>query len=103
MCTKFGFKYEDGAIMCLDSNPASVRRACEGCLKRLSVDCIDLFYQHRVDLVTPIEDTIRELKVDAGVAHCLGLCAYFSSLHNFSNRAWQHRFKNVKHMGLCHP
>jgi len=75
VCTKFGFKYEDGAIMCLDSNPASVRRACEGCLKRLSVDCIDLFYQHRVDLATPIEDTIRELKalVEEGKVKYIGL------------------------------
>ena len=63
ICTKFGFSFVGEDLFGVDSTPANVRRACEGCLKRLGIDCIDLFYQHRVDPNTPIEDTMRALKV----------------------------------------
>lgn len=70
VCTKFGMKYSDGKFCGLDSSPENVRGACEGCLKRLGIDYIDLFYQHRVDPATPIEDTVRELKVRVFVLIC---------------------------------
>jgi len=73
VCTKFGFK--DGDLMAFDSTPANVRKVCEESMKRLGVNCIDLFYQHRVDPNTPIEDTVRELKalVEEGKVKYIGL------------------------------
>ncbi|NCP11983.1 MAG: aldo/keto reductase [Sphingomonadales bacterium] len=58
IATKFGFRFEDQAIVGVDGSPANARRAVEGSLKRLGIDCIDLFYQHRVDPDVPIEDTV---------------------------------------------
>nr|CAD1836515.1 unnamed protein product [Ananas comosus var. bracteatus] len=56
LATKFGIRVSDGEIdFCGD--PAYVRAACEASLKRLSVDCIDLYYQHRIDTRVPIEVT----------------------------------------------
>jgi aryl-alcohol dehydrogenase-like predicted oxidoreductase len=58
-----------------DSSPANVRRACEGSLKRLGIEIIDLFYQHRVDREVPIEETVgamAELVREGKVRH-LGL------------------------------
>ncbi|XP_049370024.1 auxin-induced protein PCNT115-like [Solanum verrucosum] len=56
-------------------DPAYVRAACEASLKRLDVDCIDLYYQHRIDTRVPIEITIRELKklVEEGKIKHIGL------------------------------
>ncbi|GMH39699.1 hypothetical protein BSKO_07597 [Bryopsis sp. KO-2023] len=74
IATKFGIKFEDGK-MGLDSSPAHVRSACEASLKRLGIDCIDLYYQHRVDPATPIEETMKELKklVEEGKIKYIGL------------------------------
>ena len=58
IATKFGFRIEDGEIRGVDSSPENIRRACEGSLKRLGIDTIDLYYQHRVDPNVPIEETI---------------------------------------------
>ncbi len=60
IATKFGFKIEgDKQIVgAVDSSPANVRAVCEGSLKRLGIDTIDLFYQHRVDPAVPIEETV---------------------------------------------
>src|SRR5678816_2667602 len=55
IATKFGFRFPELAI---DSSPANVKRACDDCLKRLGIETIDLFYQHRVDPKTPIEDAV---------------------------------------------
>ena len=60
IATKFGFKFE-GGTRGLDSSPAHLREVCEASLKRLGIDHIDLFYQHRVDTAVPIEDTIGAL------------------------------------------
>src|SRR5262245_52258930 len=57
IATKFGFRISPTEVA-IDSSPANVRRACEGCLVRLGIECIDLFYQHRVDPRVPIEDTV---------------------------------------------
>lgn len=57
VATKFGFKL-DGWNMEIVGDPAYVRAACEASLKRLDVDCIDLYYQHRIDTRLPIEITV---------------------------------------------
>jgi len=77
LATKFGIRLEPGdpPRRSIDGSPGYVRSACEGSLKRLGVDRIDLYYQHRVDPKTPIEDTVgamAELVAEGKVAH-LGL------------------------------
>jgi len=77
LATKFGIKLDLGPPLrrSLDGSPAYVRAACEGSLQRLGVDHIDLYYQHRVDPDTPIEETvgaIAELVAEGKVRH-LGL------------------------------
>ncbi|CAI9117472.1 OLC1v1018870C1 [Oldenlandia corymbosa var. corymbosa] len=74
VATKFGVRLVDGKReVCGD--PEYVRAACEGSLKRLGVDCIDLYYQHRIDTRLPIEVTIGELKklVEEGKIKYIGL------------------------------
>ena len=62
LATKFGMISHAGeGFGHLDSSPANIRTAVEGSLSRLGVDHIDLYYQHRVDPKTPIEDTVGEL------------------------------------------
>lgn len=58
IATKFGFQFDGMKITGVDGSPANAREAVEGSLKRLGIDCIDLYYQHRVDLSVPIEDTV---------------------------------------------
>jgi aryl-alcohol dehydrogenase-like predicted oxidoreductase len=77
LATKFGIKLEmsDPPRRAIDGSPAYVREACEGSLGRLGVEHIDLYYQHRVDPKTPIEDTVgamAELVKEGKVRH-LGL------------------------------
>lgn len=73
IATKFGFGgIEPGTGAGLDSRPAHIREVCEGSLKRLGVDVIDLFYQHRVDPAVPIEDvagTVKDLIAEGKVKH----------------------------------
>ena len=75
IATKFGFRIEDGKARGVDSSPQNVRTACEGSLKRLGVDTIDLYYQHRVDPDVPIEETVGAMArlVDEGKVRYLGL------------------------------
>ncbi|XP_052153196.1 probable aldo-keto reductase 2 isoform X3 [Oryza glaberrima] len=75
LATKFGKFLADGKVG-IRGDPAYVRAACEGSLWRLGVDCIDLYYQHRVDKKVPIEVTIDELKklVEEGKVKYIGLC-----------------------------
>jgi aryl-alcohol dehydrogenase-like predicted oxidoreductase len=62
LATKFGFiSHTGGEPGDLDSSPANIRTAVDGSLKRLGTDHIDLYYQHRVDPSTPIEDTVGAL------------------------------------------
>jgi aryl-alcohol dehydrogenase-like predicted oxidoreductase len=61
IATKFGIKMQDGKQM-QDSQPARIRASVEGSLKRLKTDVIDLYYQHRVDPQTPIEDVAATMK-----------------------------------------
>ncbi|KAL2622333.1 hypothetical protein R1flu_002538 [Riccia fluitans] len=74
LCTKFAFVIEEGK-MGVKGDPEHVRAACEGSLKRLDVDCIDLYYQHRVDNKVPIEITVGEMKklVEEGKVKYIGL------------------------------
>ena len=58
IATKFGFKFEGSQITGADSTPENIRASCDSSLKRLGIDVIDLYYQHRVDPVTPIEETV---------------------------------------------
>src|SRR3954447_24411822 len=73
LATKFGFvSHSGGGAGVLDSSPANIRTAVEGSLKRLGTDRIDLYYQHRVDPSTPIEDTVgalAELVAEGKVLH----------------------------------
>ena len=55
IATKFGIKMVNGRQV-LDSKPETIRKSVEGSLKRLKVDTIDLYYQHRVDTDVPIEE-----------------------------------------------
>jgi aryl-alcohol dehydrogenase-like predicted oxidoreductase len=62
VATKFGFvSHAGGGSGVIDSSPANVRAAVEGSLTRLGTDHIDLYYQHRVDPNTPIEETVEAL------------------------------------------
>jgi aryl-alcohol dehydrogenase-like predicted oxidoreductase len=72
IATKFGFKLEDGQNRGLNSRPEHVRDVAEASLKRLKVDEIDLFYQHRVDPDVPIEDVagaVKDLIQEGKVKH----------------------------------
>ncbi len=73
LATKFGFvSHSGGGPGALDSSPANIRTAVEGSLKRLGTDRIDIYYQHRVDPNTPIEDTVgalAELVAEGKVLH----------------------------------
>jgi aryl-alcohol dehydrogenase-like predicted oxidoreductase len=75
IATKFGFRFEhDGAprSVGLDSRPEYIKEGVEGSLKRLGVDSIDLFYQHRVDPSVPIEEVagaVKELIQEGKVKH----------------------------------
>src|SRR5215469_5298411 len=64
IATKFGFKLDPatGKQAGLDSRPTHIKEVAEASLKRLKVDAIDLFYQHRVDLEVPIEDVAGAVK-----------------------------------------
>ena len=62
IATKFGFKFDQGKQVGLDSRPAHIKQVAEASLKRLKTDRIDLFYQHRVDPNVPIEDVAGAVK-----------------------------------------
>jgi aryl-alcohol dehydrogenase-like predicted oxidoreductase len=75
IATKFGWRIENGKSVGLDSSPEQIKRVADESLRRLRVDTLDLFYQHRVDPNVPIEDvagTIGEL-VQAGKVRHFGL------------------------------
>ncbi|HEV7755874.1 MAG TPA: aldo/keto reductase [Mycobacteriales bacterium] len=76
LATKFGNeRLEDGTYVRVNGRPEYVRAACDASLQRLGVDTIDLYYQHRVDPNTPVEDTWGAMKelVDAGKVRHLGI------------------------------
>jgi aryl-alcohol dehydrogenase-like predicted oxidoreductase len=77
LASKFGIKLEPGAaggppVRSIDGSPAHVHSACEASLRRLGVEHIDLYYQHRVDPNTPIEETVgamAELVAEGKIRH----------------------------------
>jgi aryl-alcohol dehydrogenase-like predicted oxidoreductase len=73
LATKFGQRRETGGV---DGSPAYVQQACEASLRRLQVDHIDLYFQHRVDPNVPVEDTVGAMArlVEQGKVRFLGLC-----------------------------
>jgi len=77
LATKFANvrKKDDPTYWMISGKPAYVKAACDASLKRLGVDCIDLYYQHRVDPETPIEETVGAMAelVQAGKVKYLGL------------------------------
>src|SRR5438874_6479331 len=79
IATKFGFKYEEDGSgprnVGVDSRPAYIKQGVEGSLKRLRVDAIDLFYQHRVDPNVPIDDVAGAVKdlIQAGKVKHFGM------------------------------
>jgi aryl-alcohol dehydrogenase-like predicted oxidoreductase len=75
IATKFGFVQLADGSQTLSGRPDHVHRACEASLRRLDVDTIDLYYQHRVDRTVPIEETVGAMAelVEAGQVRFLGL------------------------------
>ena len=75
LATKFGIVRLEGNDRAIDGRPSYVKASCEASLKRLGVDHIDLYYQHRVDTNTPIEDTVGAMAelVQEGKVRYLGL------------------------------
>jgi aryl-alcohol dehydrogenase-like predicted oxidoreductase len=76
LATKFGnMRGEDGSFLGINGRPEYVRQACDASLQRLGVDVIDLYYQHRVDTKTPIEETIGAMAdlVREGKVRYLGM------------------------------
>ncbi|BEV01061.1 aldo/keto reductase [Novosphingobium olei] len=74
IATKFGFDIDPDSrtMRAVDSRPEQIRKVCEASLKRLRVESLDLFYQHRVDPKVPIEDvagTVRDLIAEGKVKH----------------------------------
>lgn len=76
LATKFGQTRQPGGANGVDGRPEYIRQACEASLKRLGVDHIDLYYQHRVDPNVPIEETVGGMArlVEEGKVRHLGLC-----------------------------
>ena len=75
VATKFGFRIGSDGIRGVDSSPENVRRVCDASLRRLGIETIDLFYQHRVDPDVPIEETFGAMAelVSVGKVRTLGL------------------------------
>ena len=72
IATKFGIKMDPSGQQVQDSRPERIRQSLEGSLKRLKVDAIDLYYQHRVDTEVPIEDVagvVKDLIREGKVKH----------------------------------
>jgi aryl-alcohol dehydrogenase-like predicted oxidoreductase len=72
IATKFGFNIENGKMAGMNSRPAQIRAVAEASLKRLGIEVIDLFYQHRVDPNVPIEDVagaVKALIAEGKVGH----------------------------------
>ena len=76
LATKFGNVREpDGRFVAINGRPDYIHKACDASLQRLQVDCIDLYYQHRVDRTVPIEETVGAMSrlIEDGKVRYLGL------------------------------
>ena len=76
IATKFGFNIQNGVVVGLNGHPEHIRKVAEESLKRLRIETIDLYYQHRVDPSVPIEDVDGLLKdlIQEGKVKNFGLC-----------------------------
>jgi aryl-alcohol dehydrogenase-like predicted oxidoreductase len=76
IASKFGQTRRPGGANGVDGSPAYIARACEASLKRLGVEVIDLYYQHRVDPAVPVEETVGAMArlIEEGKVRFLGLC-----------------------------
>ncbi|HXO90898.1 MAG TPA: aldo/keto reductase [Stellaceae bacterium] len=76
LASKFGQTRQPGGANGVDGSPAYIAQACEASLKRLGVETIDLYYQHRVDPAVPVEETVGAMArlVEQGKVRFLGLC-----------------------------
>jgi len=76
IASKFGQTRRPGGANGVDGSPAYIAQACDASLKRLGVDVIDLYYQHRVDPAVPVEETVGAMArlVEEGKVRYLGLC-----------------------------
>jgi len=76
IATKFGQTRRPGGANGVDGRPEYIAQACEASLRRLGVEVIDLYYQHRVDPAVPVEDTVGAMAglVEQGKVRFLGLC-----------------------------
>ncbi len=76
LASKFGQTRRPGGANGVDGSPAYIAQACEASLKRLGVETIDLYYQHRVDPAVPVEETVGAMArlVEQGKVRFLGLC-----------------------------
>ena len=75
IATKFGFDFQEGKMSGLNSRPENIKKVAEASLKRLRIETIDLFYQHRVDPNVPMEDVAGAIKelIEAGKVRYFGL------------------------------
>lgn len=75
IATKCGLRLAEGGVAPPDGRPQYIAAACDASLKRLNIDCIDLYYQHRMDPNVPVEDTVGALGdlVTAGKVRYIGL------------------------------
>ena len=76
VATKFGIVYDpEKGLLGVNGKPENIRRSVEGSLKRLGIETIDLYYQHRIDPDTPIEETVGELArlIEEGKIRHIGL------------------------------
>ena len=76
IASKFGQTRRPGGANGVDGSPAYIQQACEASLKRLGVEVIDLYYQHRVDPSVPVEETVGAMSrlIEQGKVRHLGLC-----------------------------
>lgn len=82
----------------IHGSPEYVRSCVEGSLKRLNIDQIDLYYQHRVDRTVPIEDTWKALKVDISLSQRRISCTA-APINCFSSRQY-HKTEKILFSGL---
>src|SRR6059036_265261 len=76
LATKFGQVRSESGPNLINGRPEYVAQACDASLKRLGIDVVDLYYQHRVDPTVPIEDTVGAMKrlIEQGKVRFIGLC-----------------------------
>lgn len=91
LATKFAnIRDAAGNFAGISGRPEYVKQACEASLRRLETDSIDLYYQHRVDVNVPIEDTVGAMSrlVEAGKVRCLGLSEAAPETLRRAHRIW---------------